>query len=57
VLFYDVCKVVNRSVALVAAAASLVACALQAFAALFQFAPLLVLGGGSSSGAFNVSSG
>ena len=52
VLFYDLFKVVNRSVALVAAAVSLVACALQAFAALFQLAPLLVLGGGSSSGAF-----
>src|SRR5262249_28626517 len=51
VLFYDLFKPVNRSIALLAAAVSLVACALQAFATLFQLAPLLVLGGGSSLGA------
>jgi len=50
VLFYDLFKPVNRSIALLAASVSLVACALQAFAALFQFVPLLVLGGGSSLG-------
>lgn len=52
VLFYELFKVVNQTIALLAASISLVACALQASAALFQFAPLLVLGGGSSSGAF-----
>jgi hypothetical protein len=51
VLFYDLFKPVNRSIALLAMAVSLVACALQAFATLFQFAPLLVLGGGNGLGA------
>ena len=51
VLFYDLFRPVNRTIALLAAAVSLVACALQASAALFQLAPLLVLGGGSSMGA------
>ena len=51
VLFYDLFKPVNRTIALLAASVSLVACALQAFAALFQLIPLLVLGGGSSLGA------
>lgn len=51
VLFYDLFKPVNRTIALLAASVSLVACALQAFAALFQLLPLLVLGGGSSLGA------
>jgi hypothetical protein len=50
VLFYDVFKPVNRTAALLAASVSLVACALQAFAALFQLLPLLLLGGGSSLG-------
>ena len=52
VLFYDLFKPVNRGIALLAAAVSLVACALQAFATLFQLAPLLILGGGGSLGAF-----
>jgi hypothetical protein len=52
VLFYELFRPVNRTLALLAAAVSLVACALQAFAALFQFAPLLILGGGKSLGAF-----
>ena len=51
VLFYDLFRPVNRTIALLAAAISLVACALQASAALFQLAPLLVLGGGNSMGA------
>src|SRR5262249_35136496 len=51
VLFYDLFKPVNRTIALLAASVSLVACALQAFAALFQLVPLLVLGGGNSLGA------
>jgi Domain of unknown function (DUF4386) len=50
VLFYDLFKPVNRTIALLAASVSLVACALQAFATLFQFVPLLVLGGGNSLG-------
>jgi hypothetical protein len=51
VLFYDLFKPVNRSIALLAASVSLVACALQAFATLFQLVPLLVLGGGNPLGA------
>jgi hypothetical protein len=50
VLFYDLFKPVNRGIALLAASVSLVACALQAFATLFQLAPVLILGGGSSVG-------
>jgi hypothetical protein len=52
VLFYDLFKPVNRMIALVAASISLVACALQAFATLFQLAPLLVLADGNSFGVF-----
>ena len=51
VLFYDLFKPVNRTIALMGASVSLVACALQAFAALIQLVPLLVLGGGDSLGA------
>lgn len=51
VLFYDLFKPVNRTIALLAASVSLVACAVQAFAALFQIVPLLVLGGGNAWGA------
>jgi uncharacterized protein DUF4386 len=51
VLFYDLFRPVNRTIALLAAAVSLVACALQAFATLFQFTPLLALEGGNSFGA------
>lgn len=53
VLFYDLFKPVNRGIAPLAASVSLVACALQAFAALFQLAPLLILGRGTSLGAFS----
>src|SRR5262249_31061809 len=52
VLFYDLFRSVNRTVALLAAFVSLVACALQAFAALFQLAALLVVGGGTALRAF-----
>jgi hypothetical protein len=45
VIFYDLFAPVNRSVALLAAFFSVVACALQAGAALFQLAALLVLTG------------
>jgi len=51
VLFYDLLKPVSRNIALLAASVSLVACALQAFATLFQLAPLLVLAGDNSLGA------
>lgn len=47
VLFYVLFRPVHRGVALLAAFVSLVACALQAFAALFQLAALLVAGGGA----------
>lgn len=52
VLFYDLFRPVNRSVALLAAFVSLVACALQASAAIFQIAALLVVEGGNSLSAF-----
>ncbi len=52
VIFYDLFRPVNRGVALLAAFVSLVACALQAVAAIFQLAALLVVGGGSPLGAF-----
>lgn len=52
VLFYALFRPVNRSVALFAAFVSLVACALQAFAAIFQVAVLLITDGGSSLSAF-----
>jgi hypothetical protein len=50
VLFYDLFRPVNRTIALLAAAISLVACALQAFATLFQLIPLLALDSGTSLG-------
>jgi hypothetical protein len=55
VLLYELFKPVNRTIALLAASVSLAACALQAFAALFQIAPLLLVGGGSSVSAFPTS--
>lgn len=57
ILFYDLFRPVNRGIALFAASVSLVACALQASAALFQLAPLLVLGGNTSLGAFTQGQG
>ena len=52
VLFYDLFRPVSRSVSLLVAFFSVVACAPQALAALFQRAALLVVGGGSSVRAF-----
>lgn len=52
VLFYDLFRPVNRGLSLLAASLSLVACALQAYATLFQLAPLLLLGGEGSLSAF-----
>ena len=51
VLFYNLFRPVSRTIALLAAAVSLVACALQAFATLFQLTPLLTLEDGNSLGA------
>jgi hypothetical protein len=43
-LLYDLLKPVNRSVSLLAAFFSLTGCVIQAFACLFELAPLVVLG-------------
>src|SRR5437016_13519740 len=43
-LMYELMKPVNRSVSLLAAFFSLIGCATQAFACLFELAPLVVLG-------------
>lgn len=53
VLFYVLFRPVNRTVSLLAAFFSLLACALQAFAALFQLAALLVVGNGSTLSGFS----
>jgi hypothetical protein len=52
VLFYGLFKLVNRSVSLLAGFVMLMGCAMWALSSLFQFAPLLVLKGGSSLSAF-----
>jgi hypothetical protein len=51
-LFYDLFKVVNRRVSLLATFVILVGCAMQALTSLFYLASLLVLQGGSSWSAF-----
>jgi hypothetical protein len=51
-LFYELFKPVNRSVALVAAFLSLVGCASQAFACVFELAPFVLLGGERYSSVF-----
>jgi Domain of unknown function (DUF4386) len=53
-LFYELFKPVNRSVSLVAAFSSLVACAVQAVSSLFHLAPLALLGGTPHLRVFNV---
>lgn len=53
-LFYRMLKPVNRSVSLIAAFLGVIACAIQATAAVFQLAPLTVLGGASYLGVFKV---
>ena len=50
VLFYDLFRPVNRTIALLAAVFGVVAGTLQAAAVLFQLAALLVVGGGALSG-------
>jgi len=51
-LFYELFKVVNKSLSLLAAFVILVGCAIQALTSLLYIAPLLVLKGGSSVSAF-----
>ena len=53
-LFYEFFNPVNRSLSLLAAFFSLLGCAVQTFGGVFQLAPLVVLGGGQSLGAFKV---
>ncbi|HYD16725.1 MAG TPA: DUF4386 domain-containing protein [Candidatus Nanoarchaeia archaeon] len=53
-LFYELFKPVNRSVSLVAAFFSLVACAILGFSCLFHLAPLALLGGAPYLSVFNV---
>jgi hypothetical protein len=53
-LFYDLFKPVNRSLSRLAAFFSLVGCAIQAFACLFELAPLAVLGGAPYLSVFKV---
>jgi hypothetical protein len=52
VLFYELFKPVNRTIALLALCAVLVCCAMQALTGLLYLAPLLVLQGGSALSAF-----
>jgi uncharacterized protein DUF4386 len=56
-LFYQLFKPVSRSLSLLAAFVSLVAIATQAFSSVFQLAPLVILQGGASLGAFDVQQG
>jgi len=51
-LMYELLKPVNRSLSLLAAFVILVGCAIQAVTSLLYLAPLLILHGGSSLGAF-----
>jgi hypothetical protein len=51
-LMYELLKVVNRSLSLLAAFVILVGCAIQALTSLLYLAPLIVLTGGSSASAF-----
>jgi Domain of unknown function (DUF4386) len=53
-LFYDLFKLVNRSLSLLAAFFSLVGCTILAFASVFRIAPLVVLGGARYLSVFKV---
>jgi hypothetical protein len=53
-LFYELFRPVNRSVALIAAFFSLVGCATQAFACVFELAPFVLLGGEAFSSVFQL---
>ena len=52
-LFYDLFRPVNRSLALLAAFFGIVTCAMQALTAFFYISPLLILQSGGSSSAFS----
>ncbi len=52
-LLYELLKPVNRSVSLIAAYFSLVACVVQAVSSLFHLAPLILLGGAPQLRAFS----
>jgi hypothetical protein len=52
-LFYELFKVVNRTLALTAAFFSLVGCAIQAFSSAFYLAPLILLNGTQSLTVFS----
>ena len=54
VLFYDLFKPVNRSLSLLAAFFSLVACAIQALSYVFYLAPFVLLGGAPYLSVFKV---
>lgn len=53
-LLYELLKPVSRSLSLLAAFVILVGCAVQALTSLFYLAPLLILQGGGSLGAFTL---
>ena len=53
-LFYELFKVVNRRLSLLAAFVVLIACAVQAVTTLLYIAPLSILTGGASASAFSV---
>jgi len=53
-LFYDLFKVVNRNLSLLAAFVGLVAIAIQACSILFQVSPLIIMQGGQAFSAFNL---
>jgi hypothetical protein len=53
-LFYGLFKPVSRTLSLLAASFSLVGCAIQASASVFELAPLVVLGGGQYLSAFRL---
>ena len=53
-LLYELLKPVNRSLSLVAASFSIVACVIQAISSLFHLAPMVLLGGASYLSMFTV---
>src|SRR5829696_6028932 len=53
VLFYQLLKVVNRTVALLALSLELTACVIKTFARVFYIAPLFVLGGSAAFKGFS----